>query len=267
MSYGALFNQNVVANNDPTTYYETKITPVKDIVCHSLTVTAKEGEQFPIVIQNAQDVLGSGNDVIVLENNGVARWALGISNIETSGNNGTDLSFFSYDNTGNFLGGPMTIYRHTNTVNFAQMPTVVGVPILNGVAQSINGSGGLVAPVPPLPQGYIVATVPLNSLAKNASLVLNVAFKNNNSDGNNNSDVFFWASFGTTQPTTTPKQIGFNLYTPSNATVAWSGSTSLVQGVDYVGTETNLYVICAQSEGYPNSRIDNWSVNATVGSG
>jgi len=224
------------------------------------------GEPAPFSAVGVQDIgIAPSMALTIANNNNLERWSVGVAGSENGANSGSDLVITSYNDNGSYNNVAMRIFRTSGAPLFAAVPLYgnyipLVIPPISG-----NNNGGLVAPVPPIASGgTVLASLPLNGLPAAQHLSVSVAFKTNNTDGSNNSDVYLYVQTGTASPTSTPKQIGFDIFTPSNGTTFQSGSTILAQTVDYATTDTNIYIVCGQNTSFPNSRIDNWSVNFSV---
>ncbi len=82
------------------------------------------------------------------------RWAVSKTNGAESGSNvGSDFAFYSYDDSGIFLGTPLTITRSTGKVNLGNVGATAGLELGASGPRIMSGSGS--------PEG--VATAPVGS--------------------------------------------------------------------------------------------------------
>jgi hypothetical protein len=110
---------NVNQPNANGYYFALDSTPENPVVDAPAFVATGGAGVGPDGMFTAQaDGVPAGNDVFnIATSANVLQWSMGISGTSGPSNAGNNLTFFSYDNSGAFLAGPMSITRATGGVN------------------------------------------------------------------------------------------------------------------------------------------------------
>ena len=81
-----------------------------------LTVADDKVSSLQTVSVNQNATAGGTNHYMLANNSGTARWAIGLQDVESSGNAGSNFHLYSYSDVGSYLMTPITITRSTGIV-------------------------------------------------------------------------------------------------------------------------------------------------------
>ena len=132
--------------NQDVAYYAELNDPNQQITASQYIATAPgtspSGAPFR-ASQVGPTIANPGKVAIDLENAGVSRMAIGLSNVEAGANSGSDLAVFSYSDAGAFLDTPLYISRNSGNVNVENALNVgpAGVDTKATIANGDIGAG------------------------------------------------------------------------------------------------------------------------------